>query len=146
MKRKHRLPEVAGAAQAVGSTGKTLVILISGRGSNMEAVLGAKLPCRVAAVISNRADAGGLAVARERGIPLGELSQKRVPSAEDRDAAMRDFFLGHRVELIVDAGYDRAVEVAEERGSVGGLGQGADMSAFAPPPGSVAGGVRQRPS
>jgi folate-dependent phosphoribosylglycinamide formyltransferase PurN len=37
---------------------KNIVILISGRGSNMEAMLDAKLPCRIAAVISNKADAG----------------------------------------------------------------------------------------
>ncbi len=43
---------------------KKLVILISGRGSNMQALLEAKLPCRIAAVISNRADAAGLAIAR----------------------------------------------------------------------------------
>ena len=42
---------------------KTLVILISGRGSNMEALLDAKLPARVAAVISNNPQAKGLATA-----------------------------------------------------------------------------------
>jgi phosphoribosylglycinamide formyltransferase-1 len=38
---------------------------------------------------------------------LGELSQRSFESVELRDAAMRDFFQRHRVELIVDAGYDR---------------------------------------
>jgi phosphoribosylglycinamide formyltransferase 1 len=41
------------------------------------------------------------------GIPLGELPQKAFGSVEERDAAMRDFFLQHDVELVVDAGYDR---------------------------------------
>jgi phosphoribosylglycinamide formyltransferase-1 len=50
---------------------------------------------------------GGAVFARERGIPLGELSQKAFESAEERDAAMRDFFLAHGVELVIDAGYDR---------------------------------------
>src|SRR5260370_8207800 len=35
------------------------------------------------------------------------MSQKSFGAAEDRDGAMRDFFSGHRVELVVDAGYDR---------------------------------------
>jgi phosphoribosylglycinamide formyltransferase 1 len=61
----------------------------------------------VVAVATNRPLCGGAAFARERGIPLGELSQKRFGSAEERDAAMRDFFKSHGVELVVDAGYDR---------------------------------------
>jgi len=59
------------------------------------------------AVATNRPSCGGAAFACERGIPLAELSQKLFASAEQRDAAMRDFFLRHRVELVVDAGYDR---------------------------------------
>ncbi len=59
------------------------------------------------AVATNRPSCGGAAFARERGIPLGELSQKTFASAEDRDAAMRGFFRAHGVALIVDAGYDR---------------------------------------
>jgi phosphoribosylglycinamide formyltransferase 1 len=61
----------------------------------------------VVAVATNRPSCGGAAFARERRIPLAELSQKRFASAEERDAAMRDFFISHRAELIVDAGYDR---------------------------------------
>jgi phosphoribosylglycinamide formyltransferase-1 len=59
------------------------------------------------AVATNRPSCGGADFARERGIPLGELSQKAFVSAEERDAAMRDFFKGHGVQLVVDAGYDR---------------------------------------
>jgi phosphoribosylglycinamide formyltransferase 1 len=61
----------------------------------------------VVAVASNRPSCGGATFARDSGIPLGELSQKTFASAEERDAAMRDFFKSHRVELVVDAGYDR---------------------------------------
>jgi phosphoribosylglycinamide formyltransferase-1 len=46
-------------------------------------------------------------LARERGIPLGELSQKSFGSVDERDAAMHGFFVDHGVELVVDAGYDR---------------------------------------
>ena len=59
------------------------------------------------AVATNRPSCGGAAFAREQRIPLGELSQRSFGSAEERDVAMRDFFLRHRVELVVDAGYDR---------------------------------------
>ena len=59
------------------------------------------------AVATNRPSCGGAAFARERGLPLAELSQKGFPSVEARDAAMRDFFVEHGVELVVDAGYDR---------------------------------------
>ena len=48
---------------------KRIVILISGRGSNMLALLDAQLPATVAAVISNVAQAKGLAAAQARGIP-----------------------------------------------------------------------------
>jgi phosphoribosylglycinamide formyltransferase-1 len=58
-------------------------------------------------VATNRPSCGGAAFAREHGIALAELSQRSFASAEERDAAMRDFFLEHGVELVVDAGYDR---------------------------------------
>jgi phosphoribosylglycinamide formyltransferase-1 len=61
----------------------------------------------VVAVATNRPSCGGAVFAREKGIPVGELSQKGFASVEDRDAAMRDFFREHGVELVVDAGYDR---------------------------------------
>jgi len=61
----------------------------------------------VVAVATNRPTCGAAAFARERAIPLAELSQRSFGSAESRDVAMRDFFLDHGVELLVDAGYDR---------------------------------------
>ena len=61
----------------------------------------------VVAVATNRPSCGAASFARERDIPLGELSQRGFGSVEERDAAMRDFFRGHGVELVVDAGYDR---------------------------------------
>jgi phosphoribosylglycinamide formyltransferase-1 len=59
------------------------------------------------AVATNRPSCGAAAFARERGIPVGELSQREFLSADERDAAMSDFFRSHAVELVVDAGYDR---------------------------------------
>jgi phosphoribosylglycinamide formyltransferase-1 len=61
----------------------------------------------VVAVATNRPSCGGAAFARERGIALAELSLRGFESTESRDAAMRDFFVGRGVELVVDAGYDR---------------------------------------
>jgi phosphoribosylglycinamide formyltransferase 1 len=82
-----------------------LGVCVSGQGSNLRNLV--TRGANVVAVATNRPSCGGAAFARERGIPLGELSQKSFASAEDRDAAMRDFFIAHRVELVVDAGYDR---------------------------------------
>ena len=78
---------------------------MSGQGTNLRNLVEHGID--VVAVATNRPSCGGAAFARERGIPLGELSQKSFESAQARDAALRDFFLGHRVELVVDAGYDR---------------------------------------
>lgn len=84
-----------------------IVVLISGRGSNLEAILDAGLPCRVAAVISNKADVGGLAIARQRGIPA-----QVVPHAGHADRASFDTALAaeidrHRPDFVVLAGFMR---------------------------------------
>ena len=78
---------------------------MSGKGSNLRNLV--ERGFNVVAVATNRPSCGGAAFAREQGLPLGELSQKSFTSAEERDAAMRDFFKAHGVELVVDAGYDR---------------------------------------
>jgi phosphoribosylglycinamide formyltransferase-1 len=82
-----------------------LGVAVSGKGSNLRNLV--ERGFNVVAVATNRPSCGGAVFAREKGIPLGELSQKQFRSAEDRDAAMRDFFQRHGVELVVDAGYDR---------------------------------------
>jgi phosphoribosylglycinamide formyltransferase-1 len=82
-----------------------LGVVVSGTGSNLRNLVDRGF--EVVAVATNRPACGGAAFARERGIPLGELSQKGFASAADRDAAMREFFKAHGVELVVDAGYDR---------------------------------------
>jgi formyltetrahydrofolate-dependent phosphoribosylglycinamide formyltransferase len=82
-----------------------LGVVVSGQGSNLRNLVDRGFD--VVAVATNRRACGGAGFARQRGIPLGELSQKGFASAEERDAAMRDFFIAHGVELVVDAGYDR---------------------------------------
>ncbi|HEY1419400.1 MAG TPA: phosphoribosylglycinamide formyltransferase [Candidatus Dormibacteraeota bacterium] len=82
-----------------------LGVAVSGRGSNLRNLV--ERGFNVVAVATNRPSCGGAAFARERSIPLGELSQKQFESSEARDGAMRDFFRSRGVELVVDAGYDR---------------------------------------
>ena len=79
--------------------------MVSGQGTNLRNLV--QHGFNVVAVATNRPSCGGSAFARQKGIPLGELSQKSFESAEQRDLAMRDFFNQHGVELVVDAGYDR---------------------------------------
>ena len=71
---------------------KNIVLLISGRGSNMEAIVNACAqegwPARIAAVISNKATAGGLAFAAERGIPTAVVDHKQFDSREAFDAEL----------------------------------------------------------
>jgi phosphoribosylglycinamide formyltransferase-1 len=82
-----------------------LGVVVSRKGSNLRNLV--ERGFEVVAVATNRPTCGGAAFARERGIPLGELSQKGFASTDERDTAMRDFFKAHGVELVVDAGYDR---------------------------------------
>ncbi len=82
-----------------------LGVVVSGAGSNLRNLVDHGFA--VVAVATNRPSCGGAAFALERGIPLGELSQKSFASVEERDAAMLTFFRAHGVELVVDAGYDR---------------------------------------
>lgn len=82
-----------------------LGVAVSGQGSNLRNLV--EHGFYVVAVATNRPSCGGATFARERHIPLGELSQKGFASADARDDAMRDFFLRQGVELVVDAGYDR---------------------------------------
>jgi phosphoribosylglycinamide formyltransferase-1 len=80
-------------------------VAVSGQGSNLRNLFDKGF--NLVAVVTNRPSCGAAAFAREKGIPLGELSQKAFASAEARDVAMLDFLHGHGVELVVDAGYDR---------------------------------------
>src|ERR1019366_2115518 len=67
---------------------KKVVILLSGRGSNLQALLDAKLPCQFAAVISNRADAQGLAIAKSYGMPTAVVPHNDYADREAFDKAL----------------------------------------------------------
>ena len=89
---------------------KKLVILISGRGSNMEAIIRAQIPgAEVSAVIANRPDAEGLAFAVDQGIVTQVVDHKAYPSREAFDAALADAIDGHRPDLVVLAGFMRVL-------------------------------------
>jgi len=84
---------------------KSTVILISGRGSNMQALIEAGLP--VAAVISNRADAAGLKHAAARGIVTSVIPHRDYTTREAFDAALAQAIDGFRPDLVVLAGFMR---------------------------------------
>lgn len=86
---------------------KSIVILISGRGSNMQALLEAKLPCRVAAVISSKADAEGLNTAKAHGIPTAVVSHRDYPDRADFDAALAQVIDGFHPDFVILAGFMR---------------------------------------
>ena len=84
---------------------KRLVILISGRGSNMQAMVEAGLP--VAAVISNRADAAGLNYAAARGIPTAIVEHRGYATREAFDGALAQAVDAFRPDLVALAGFMR---------------------------------------
>jgi phosphoribosylglycinamide formyltransferase 1 len=90
---------------------KRIVILISGRGSNMEAIVQACAaegwPAQVAAVVSNRPDAPGLAFARERGIAAVAVDHKRFEDREAFDAELASVIEGFAPDVLVLAGFMR---------------------------------------
>lgn len=89
---------------------KNIVILISGRGSNMEAIVQAQIPgARIAGVIANRPDAAGLGFAAARAIPAIVVDHKAYPSREAFDAALAEAIDALRPDLVVLAGFMRVL-------------------------------------
>ena len=92
---------------------KRIVVLISGRGSNMEALVrccaAESWPARIVAVISNRPDAAGLAFARSRGIETAVVDHRAQPTREAFDRALRDAVAAHAPDLVVLAGFMRVL-------------------------------------
>lgn len=87
---------------------RNIVILISGRGSNMQAIVNAGIPdIRIAAVLSNSAVAAGLAWAAERGIPTDSLNHKDFASRGAFDQAMMEKIDAYQPDLVVLAGFMR---------------------------------------
>ncbi len=88
-----------------------IVILISGRGSNMRSIVEAcaaeRWPARVAAVISNRPDAAGLAFAASRAIATAVVDHRAFATREAFDAALAQAVDAHAPDLLVLAGFMR---------------------------------------
>ena len=83
----------------------SLVVLISGRGSNLQAILAAGLP--VATVISNQPNVAGLEFARKRGIATCVLDHKDFSTREEFDAALATEIDRHAPKAIALAGFMR---------------------------------------
>ncbi len=95
---------------------KRLVILISGRGSNMTAILdavgGGKIAGEVTGVISNRPDAAGVAIASDRGVATVSIDHRAYPDRETFEHALTAAIDVHAPDLIVLAGFMRILSAA----------------------------------
>ena len=108
---------VLSASPVESAAMNNIVVLISGRGSNLHALLAAaradhwqqSLGLRVAAVISNRADAPGLDVAREFGVPTRILSHLGFTGRDTFDAALAQEIETFQPQLVVLAGFMRVL-------------------------------------
>ena len=88
-----------------------VVVLVSGRGSNLKAIAAqadaGALPVRIEAVVSDRADAGALDWARDRGIPAVVLSPRDFTDREAYGRALGDLVEGYAPQLVILAGFMR---------------------------------------
>lgn len=91
---------------------KRIVILISGRGSNMEALLDARPGGTVAAVISNVPEAGGLAIARRHGVPTVVVDHRAHATRESFEQALTVELERAKPDLIALAGFMRVLTPA----------------------------------
>ena len=99
---------------------KNIVILISGGGSNMAAIVREARRCNwretlgadVAAVISNRPDAGGLVLAKAKQIATAVVDHKQFPSRDAFDSALAEAIDSHQPALVVLAGFMRILTAA----------------------------------
>ena len=88
---------------------KSIVILISGRGSNMQALLEATLPVKIAAVISNNPDAAGLEIAKKHNIETCVVDHREYPDRATFDLLLADQIDIYRPSLVVLAGFMRVL-------------------------------------
>lgn len=90
---------------------KRIAVLISGRGSNLQALIDAcartDYPARIACVVANRADAGGLERARKAGIPTRVIDHKTHASREAFEDALHTAISGFDVDFVCLAGFMR---------------------------------------
>lgn len=91
-------------------------ILISGRGSNMRALVEAAVapdfPAEIALVLSNRPDAEGLAFAKARGVPTAAVDHKIYAGRDEFEGVVERLLALHRIDLICLAGFMRLLTPA----------------------------------
>ncbi len=95
------------------STRRRTAVLISGRGSNMRALVEAArapdYPAEIALVLSNRPDAAGLAWARDAGVAVAAVDHKIYAGREEFERSMQAMLEIHRIDLVCMAGFMRLV-------------------------------------
>jgi len=91
----------------------TIAVLLSGSGSNLQAIIDAsekgEIPCTVKIVISNKADAYGLVRAKKHGIPTEVVDHRSFPGREEFDAKLVEILRGSGAELVCLAGFMRVL-------------------------------------
>ena len=91
----------------------TIAVLISGSGSNLQAIIDTsekgEIPCTVGLVISNKADAYGLVRAKKHGIPTEVVDHRSFPGREEFDAKLVEILRGSGAELVCLAGFMRVL-------------------------------------
>ncbi len=95
----------------MSTDGRTLGVLISGRGSNLQAIFdavaGGALNARLGVVLSNVGSAPGLARAEKAGVPTAVISHKEFSSREEFDRAVVEVLRRHEVDVVCLAGFMR---------------------------------------
>ena len=100
----------------------SIVILISGRGSNMEAIVRAAVPgARIGAVISNRPQAAGLVFAAQHGIATAVVDHTAYPDRDSFDEALAQQIDAFEPDLVILAGFMRILSTAFVRRYLGRL-------------------------
>lgn len=93
-----------------------LVVLASGAGSNLQAILDAcaagRLPARIAAVVSNKASSGALQRAADAGVPCVHVAPQADESRSDYDARLADIVSGFDPDWVVLAGWMRLLSMS----------------------------------
>ncbi len=101
---------------AISSSACRFVVLISGRGSNMQTIVNTVrdrgLPATISAVIANKPDAGGLEWARQRGVPTAVVPHRDYDSREAFDAALADAIEQYQPHYVLLAGFMRVLTPA----------------------------------
>ena len=84
-----------------------IAVLVSGSGSNLQALIDANLSGQIVGVISNKPDAYALERAKKVGIQTAVIEHKQYPTREDFDAVMHQQLLDWNVDLVILAGFMR---------------------------------------